>query len=118
MGANDAAEHRAPDDIAFDLGELMRGLRAHKVPMLLAGARAPDPSDTAYADAYQEIFPRLAIQYDTIFYSALLDGVSGDRDLMQSDGVHPNSEGIARIVQSILPAVEALIAPIENPRGQ
>jgi acyl-CoA thioesterase-1 len=36
--------------------------------------------------------------------------VAADSALNQQDGIHPTGEGIARIVESILPDVEKLVA--------
>jgi acyl-CoA thioesterase I len=32
---------------------------------------------------------------------------------MQADGIHPNAKGVARIVESILPKVEELLAKVD-----
>ena len=39
-----------------------------------------------------------------------LEGVAGHSGLNQPDGIHPNAEGVAVIVERITPSVEALIA--------
>ena len=39
-----------------------------------------------------------------------LDGVAAEAGLNQPDGIHPNAEGVAVIVERIVPSVEALIA--------
>jgi acyl-CoA thioesterase I len=36
--------------------------------------------------------------------------VAADATLNQSDGIHPNVDGVAVIVEKTLPAVEALLA--------
>lgn len=118
LGAADAAEARAPDDIAFDLEGILRAFRTRHMPTLLSATRAPGKSDADYREAYDAIFPRLAVTFDTLFYSSTLEGVAGDAQLTQADGLHPNADGIARIVQSMLPAVETLISQIEAPKGQ
>ena len=43
-------------------------------------------------------------------YPFFLEGVAGDRPLQLSDGLHPNREGVERIVEGILPSVEAVLA--------
>lgn len=118
LGASDAAKGRAPDDIAFDLEGILRAFRTRHMPTLLSATRAPEKRDADYRAAFDAVFPRLAVTFDTLFYSSTLEGVAGDAQLNQADGLHPNADGIARIVQSMLPAVEALVSQIEAPKGQ
>ena len=41
-----------------------------------------------------------------------LEGVAGDPKLNQPDRIHPNAEGVQRIVARLLPRMEQLIALI------
>ena len=47
------------------------------------------------------------------FYPFFLDGVALEPMLNQSDGIHPNENGVAEIVKRIKPSVEILIAQIK-----
>ena len=46
-------------------------------------------------------------------YPFFLEGVAGERNLEQSDGLHPTREGVERIVAAILPAVEGVLAAVK-----
>jgi acyl-CoA thioesterase I len=50
------------------------------------------------------------VKHGAILYPFLLDGVAAEANLNQPDGTHPNAEGVAIIVERIVPSVEALIA--------
>ena len=43
-------------------------------------------------------------------YPFFLEGVAGNRSLQLGDGLHPNRAGVERIVEGILPSVEAVLA--------
>ena len=45
-----------------------------------------------------------------MFYPFFLDGVALDDKYAQTTGMHPNAQGVARIVEGILPKVEELLA--------
>jgi acyl-CoA thioesterase-1 len=49
-------------------------------------------------------------------YPFILQGVVGNRALLLSDGVHPNFEGIKRMVTGILPTVQRALAKARPPR--
>jgi acyl-CoA thioesterase-1 len=44
-----------------------------------------------------------------VFYPFFLDGIVLDDKYMLDDGLHPNAQGVARIVERILPKVEELL---------
>ena len=45
-------------------------------------------------------------EHDVPLYPFFLDGVAGDPELNQADGIHPSAAGIELIVERILPTVE------------
>ena len=110
LGANDALRGVDPAVTHAAIEEILRRLAARGIPVLLCGMLAPPNMGADYANAFNAIFPALAKQYDVVFYPFFLDGVAAERGLNQADGMHPSADGVARIVERILPAVEALIA--------
>ena len=62
--------------------------------------------------------PVLAKTYGAQLYPFFLAGVALDPSLNQSDGLHPTAEGVQKIVEAMLPDVEALIERVKTRRGQ
>jgi acyl-CoA thioesterase I len=73
--------------------------------VLLTGMLAPPNLGREYGAAFEAVFPRLAQEHDVPLYPFFLDGVAGEALLNQGDGVHPTADGIAIIVERILPTV-------------
>jgi acyl-CoA thioesterase-1 len=71
---------------------------------------APPNLGAEYGGAFNPIYPELAETHGLILYPFFLDGVALDDKYLMSDGLHPNAEGVARIVEGILPKVEELLA--------
>lgn len=117
LGINDAQHGRDVDDIEFDLGGILRSLRMRKIPTLLTGMRAPESLGEDYGTKFADMYPRLAVDYDTLFYPYFLDGVAGNPQLLQGDGIHPNAQGVDTIVSAMLPAVEHLLSTIATAKG-
>lgn len=109
LGANDALRGVPPEIAEKNLASIIEMLQARNVPVLLAGMYAPPNMGAAYGAAFNAIYPALAAKYDVLFYPFFLEGVAADPDLNLGDGMHPNAEGVAVIVGTILPDVEALI---------
>jgi acyl-CoA thioesterase-1 len=96
-----------PDDMEANLAAIIERLQAQSVSVMLAGMLAPPNLGRDYADAFNAVYPRLAARYDVAFYPFFLDGVAADPSLNQDDGIHPTADGVAAIVERILPHVES-----------
>ncbi|MCQ8781922.1 arylesterase [Mangrovibrevibacter kandeliae] len=105
LGANDALRGIAPEIAEKNLGEILERLKARGTAVLLAGMLAPPNMGSDYAAAFDAIYERLADQYDVPLYPFFLDGVAADPALNQADHMHPNKQGVAVIVERMLPAV-------------
>ena len=113
FGANDALQGLPPEATKKALEEIIKRLQAKNLPVLLAGMEAPRNMGKDYIDAFAAIYPALAAKYGVVFYPFFLDGVVLDDSLMQADGIHPNGKGVAKIVASIMPKVDDLLARVK-----
>jgi len=112
LGANDALRGIDVAATTKSMDAIMGRLAARKLPVLVAGMRAPKNWGDSYAAQFDAIFPALATKYDALLYPFFLDGVVMDPALNQGDGIHPTAPGIKVIVARILPSVEALIGRV------
>ena len=110
LGGNDALRAVDPALTRENLDAILARLAARGVPVLVAGMRAPPNLGEAYAGAFDPIFQEIAERHGALLYPFFLDGVAADPALNQGDGIHPTAEGVAVIVERILPSVEALVA--------
>ncbi|MBV8751261.1 MAG: arylesterase [Hyphomicrobiales bacterium] len=109
LGANDALRGIDPAQTRANLDTILKRLTARKLPVLLAGMRAPPNMGAEYTKAFDAIYPDLAAAYGTLFYPFFLDGVAAERSLNQGDGLHPTAAGVDVIVGRMLPLVEELV---------
>ena len=113
LGANDMLRGIAPDVTRANLTAIIKRLQARDIKVMLAGMLAAPNLGEAYAARFNPIYPQLAEQFGLVYYPFFLDGVAGQRALNLADGIHPTGEGIAVIVDRILPHVERLLAQVE-----
>ena len=116
LGANDALRGVDPQVTRAALDGLLAKLKDRDIPVLLTGMRAPPNMGEEFEQAFDPIYADLAEKYGAILYPFFLDGVAVERALNQSDGIHPNQEGVAEIVRRMLPQVEVLLNIIEKRR--
>jgi len=109
LGSNDGLRGLEPAETEKNLRAMLEILRDAELPVLLAGMYAPRNLGQDYAAEFDSIYPRLAAEYGTLFYPFLLDGVVLDPALNQADGIHPNAEGVAVIVDGLLPGAMLLV---------
>lgn len=112
LGANDALRGIDPAVTRKALDEILDRLKERKIPVLLAGMRAPRNMGADYAARFDAIYPELAAKHGVVFYPFFLEGVAAERALNQKDGIHPTAEGVEVIVRGILPKVQELISVI------
>jgi acyl-CoA thioesterase I len=110
LGANDALRGLEPKVTAAALGSILARLKERRIPVLLAGMRAPRNLGEDYGRAFDQVFADLAARNDVVFYPFFLEGVAAMPNLNQPDGIHPTAAGVEVIVANILPKVEELIA--------
>ena len=112
LGANDALRGLDPAQTRKNLDAMLRRLAARRLPVLLAGMRAPPNLGADYVQAFDAIYPALAAAHGAILYPFFLDRVAAERGLNQGDGIHPTAAGVDVIVGKILPQVEELVARV------
>jgi acyl-CoA thioesterase I len=115
LGANDALRGIDPAVTRRALDAIVTRLKARGIAVMLAGMLAPRNMGAEYAKAFDAIFPELAARHGVPLYPFFLDGVAGTPRLNLKDGIHPTGEGVGVIVERILPAVEAFLAPLRTP---
>src|SRR3984885_11689139 len=110
LGGNDMLRGIAPAETEKNLRAILAKLKAAHVKVLLTGMHAQRNLGADYVRQFDGIYPRLAKDYDVLFYPFFLDGVALDPKLNQADGMHPNPAGVKVIVTHMLPIVKKLVA--------
>ncbi len=113
LGGNDGLRALPPSATEANLGAILDALRTKRIKVLLSGMLAPPNLGPDYTGGFSGAFARLGARPGVIFDPFFLDGVAGDPALNQADGIHPNPEGVRRIVARILPLVETLLDAVQ-----
>lgn len=112
LGGNDGLRALDPAAMEANLAAILDVLAARRIPVLLAGMLAPPNLGPQYGDAFRAVFVRLGQRPGVIADPFFLEGVAGDPSLNQPDRIHPNAEGVRRLVARLLPSMERLIAMV------
>ena len=105
LGGNDLLQGLDPKRTKANLDKIVARLRARRIAVVLAGLQPPPVIGKAYAREFQAVFPAVAKAHGAILYPNLLAGVAQISRLNQSDGLHPNAQGVTVIAQGLAPVV-------------
>ena len=112
LGANDGLRGIPLEETRSNLQSIINKVRKKnpEVEIVLAGMQIPPNMGPEYTAEFRTIFPDLAKANNIALIPFLLDGVAGNPDLNQRDGIHPTVEGqiiVASNVWSVLgPLIE------------
>lgn len=116
LGANDVLRGLDARAMGRNLDGILAAIDARHLPALLAGIPAPPSYGDDERRAFRAVFRDVAESHGALYYPSFLAGMGQGRSipeimrLMQRDGVHPNSAGVAAIVDHIGPVVLELAA--------
>ncbi len=113
LGANDMLRGVDPKVTEANLDAILAEFAKQGIPVVVAGMLAAPNLGQDYRQRFERIFPTLARKYEAALYPFILQGVVGNRALLLGDGVHPNFEGVKRMVTGILPTVKGALAKAE-----
>lgn len=112
LGANDALRGLPPEQAEQALRQILDKAKTRNLPVLILGMKAPPNLGQDYRAKFDTIYDRLAAEYHQPLYPFYLDGVAGQSDLNQQDGIHPNDKGVTMIVSRLLPQVQKFVSTL------
>ena len=114
LGGNDLLRGIDPEVSRANLAKILQVAQTKGVEVLLVGMQAPANYGPEYKQAFDGMYPALAVVYEALYFESFFNGLGEidpgqARPFFQPDGIHPNAEGVTRIVDGIGPAVIGLI---------
>ena len=115
LGGNDLLRGLPPEETRKNIEAILQAAQSRGLPVLLVGMKAPANFGPEYQAAFDALYPELATQYgaahiDSFF--GMIDPTAKDpgaiAPFMQADGIHPNLEGVKKVVEVLGPQVVEL----------
>lgn len=120
LGGNDVLRGIAPEEARSNIEGILKVAQARNLEVLLIGMEAPGNFGPDYKQAFDTLYPELAETYDTVFLDSFFKGLNEQGQslaelsaFMQDDGIHPNPEGVTKIVNRVGPKVEELLSRLD-----
>lgn len=111
LGANDGLRGINTEETYNNLKAIIEKVRSKnpEVEILLAGMQIPPSMGQKYTQQFREVYTRLAEEEQVVLIPFLLEGVAGDRDLNQGDGIHPTEEGHRILAENVWAVLEPVL---------
>ena len=120
LGGNDLLRGIDPGNSAANLDKILATAQARRLPVLLIGLKALNNYGPDFKAQFDAIYPGLSAKYHVPLYPDYFAALKSDGDqtmalakYMQADGIHPNAEGVARIVADLGPHLIDLFRQVQ-----
>ncbi|HEU5165123.1 MAG TPA: arylesterase [Chitinophagaceae bacterium] len=111
LGANDGLRGTLLSETKKNLQDIIDKVKA-KYPdtkLVFAGMEIPPNMGQAYTTEFRNIYTDLATKNSMTLIPFLLEGVGGEPELNQADGIHPTAEGHLIVAENVWKQLEKLL---------
>ena len=109
LGANDGLRALQPSQMKTNLNEIIIRAKKSGAKIVLLGMRIPPNYGNRYNELFEAVFPELATLQHVAYVPFLLEGVGGNKQMMQPDGLHPNTEAQPVLMRLVWEKLEPLL---------
>lgn len=109
LGANDGLRGLSPIQMKNNLAEIVRRAQKAGAKVVLLGMKIPPNYGKRYVDMFYNVYPQLAKELNIPLVPFLLEDVALNKDLMQTDGLHPNAKAQPILADKIEPYLFPLL---------
>lgn len=111
LGANDGLRGIPIAETRKNLQDIISTVKEENpnTRIVLAGMQIPPNMGEEYTTEFRNIFPELAEENNVELVPFLLEGVAGDPELNQQDGIHPTAEGYKIVANNVWSVLEGVV---------
>ncbi|PRX44373.1 arylesterase [Salegentibacter salegens] len=111
LGANDGLRGIPIAETRKNLQDIISTVKEKNpnTKIVLAGMQIPPNMGEEYTTDFRNIFPELAEENNVELIPFLLEGVAGDPELNQQDGIHPTAEGYEIVADNVWSVLEDVV---------
>ncbi len=103
LGANDGLRGIPLSETRQNLQDIIEAVKQNDAAtkIIIAGMQIPPNMGPEYTAEFKNIFPELSEKYNIELIPFLLEGVAGNPELNQYDGIHPTAKGYEIVTDNV-----------------
>jgi acyl-CoA thioesterase-1 len=109
LGGNDGLRGQPPLMIQKNLAQLIQQSQKANATVVVLGMKMPPNYGTAYSKAFENNYKVVSQQYKVKLLPFFLEGVAGNKSLMQKDLVHPNGKAQPILLNLAYPYIKGAL---------
>ena len=109
LGGNDGLRGQPLKLLEKNLQTMIDASKKNGAQVLLAGMQIPPNYGPRYSNQFKTLYTQLAEKNQAALIPFLLEGIGGNAELIQRDGIHPTAEAQPIIVKNVQPELEKLL---------
>lgn len=109
LGGNDGLRGQPPQMIQKNLAQLIQQSQKANATVVVLGMKMPPNYGTAYSKAFENNYKVVSQQYKVKLLPFFLEGVAGNKSLMQKDLVHPNAKAQPILLNLAYPYIKGAL---------
>lgn len=109
LGGNDGLRGQPPQMIQKNLAQLIQQSQKANATVVVLGMKMPPNYGTAYSKAFENNYKVVSQQYKVKLLPFFLEGVAGNKSLMQKDLVHPNGKAQPILLNLAYPYIKGAL---------
>ena len=109
LGGNDGLRGQPPLMIQKNLAQLIQQSQKANATVVVLGMKIPPNYGTAYSKAFENNYKMVSQQYKVKLLPFFLEGVAGNKSLMQKDLVHPNGKAQPILLNLAYPYIKGAL---------
>ncbi|MCO8068950.1 arylesterase [Acinetobacter lwoffii] len=109
LGGNDGLRGQPPKMIQKNLASLIQQSQKAKAKVIVFGMKMPPNYGQAYSKAFENNYKVVSQQYKVKLLPFFMQGVAGNKTLMQKDLIHPNAKAQTILLNNAYPYIKGAL---------
>ncbi|MGB3817538.1 MAG: arylesterase [Achromobacter pulmonis] len=109
LGSNDALRGLPLTMTEQNLRTMAQAARKADAEVVIVGMQIPPNYGRDYTQRFAQVFPTVAKDENARLVPFLMEGIATNRAMFQADGIHPNEDAQARLLDNVWPVLRPLL---------
>ena len=109
LGGNDGLRGQPPQIIQKNLANLIQHSQKAKAKVVIFGMKMPPNYGSAYSKAFENNYKVVSQQYKVKLLPFFMEGIAGNKQLMQKDLIHPNAKAQPILLNNAYPYIKGAL---------